>query len=256
MDNIDKLLDEVEKYKGNTTSTSNTEENIGQSAARSKVDYKPNDQIYTSTLPAGVLFHRSPLAKIGLAIIALAICGLIVSNFVPWVYTQSGSDSMVLGHDFRDEDGNIMGSSSGYGYFNDAYSYILGSPSMADGGFVFLIILGIAAMFLGMVRVSLNYKNTLFSFFAFIIGALAIIPSLWIIISGVRFIGFNVLSIFNTQGMFFGAEGVFPAAYIMLIFGIIFMILAFKIIKREGRLLDKNIQDKSNFQQRSNATGG
>ena len=209
------------------------------------------DHSYMSTPPAGVLFHRSPLAKIGLAMVILAIIGLIISFFVPWVYVSWGSNSITLDHNLKDKDGKLFGTEFGY-HYEDAVSaleYILCAPSMADSGFVFLIILGVIAMVLGMIRVSYNRLHHLFSISAVVIGAIGIIPSLWILISGARFIGFNVYSIFklstisNLPGFYYpNALEVYPAAYILFIFGIIFMVISSKIIKKESRFLNKENQ--------------
>ena len=96
---------------------------------------------YTPGPPAGVLFHKSKLAKIGLILIILTIIGLILSYAVPWFYTNTGSESIMFGHDFKDEDGNLFGYSGYSDMYSHYFGYILGAPSMADVGFIFLLIL-------------------------------------------------------------------------------------------------------------------
>lgn len=173
--------------------------------------------------PMGQIFHRSPLAKIGLVITILAIVGLIISFAVPWGFYDSDLyEEKFFGHDFKNSDDDKL-------FDDDSNPYHHGIPGMADLGLIFLLILGIVAMILGFISVSYQKVGKWFSFMGLIVALIAIIPSLLVMIAGLRCIGCNIVSTMNEVETMV----VFPAGYILLIFGVIFFILVLKMIKDE-----------------------
>jgi hypothetical protein len=214
-------------------------ENIKQPNYESRQQYT-----YPQGPSASVLFHKSKLAKIGLILIILSIIGLIISFTVPWLYFQSDSSDLVLNHDFKDEDGNFFGYSDYGDMYTHYLSYITDAPTMADTSFIFLLILGIIAMIVGMLKVRFEKIKSLFSLSSVIIGAIALFPSLLVTIAGFRLLGFNVVALLpGTQSLFsmFGGTAGFtyyPAGYIIIIFGIIMLIFSFMIIRSGNLELD------------------
>lgn len=218
------------------------------SMSNQKTEYTSQNYSYTQGPPIGVLFHKSKIAKIGLVFIILAIIGLVISFTVPW-YVQLGSNSQTLNHDFEDENGNLFGYSS-YETYYDSFNYITGSPSMADGGFIFFFILGIILMIVGMLKVRYEKMNSWFSLSAGILGLIAFFPSLYVIIASTRLIGFNIISLLpktSSSGYIFSSNdyiSLFPVAYILFIFGLVMLILSFKIIKSGDIHLEYNQTEK------------
>lgn len=160
------------------------------------------------------LLNQRPV-KIGLIMIILAVVGLIVSYVAPWLYNISNTTTSI-GHEI-----------SVGGFFD------YGNLLMADVGLIFLLILGVILMILGVTRAKRITPNPMLSIAAIIIGAIAIIPGLWVTIIGMRYIS-GYISMFHTGNY---TLTLYPAAYVMLIFGILFLIFATKIIKRESLAL-------------------
>ncbi len=181
------------------------------------------------------LFHQSPLAKLGLVIIILAVIGLILSYLVPWIYVISSLGSTSVGHE---------------SFSGDFFEYV--NVMMVDIGLIFLLALGVIAMILGIAGAKQKISNPLFSLAAAIIAAIAFIPGLWIIIMGIRFVGLNIIAFHsNLLSLSF-----YPAPYIMLIFGIIFLIIASKIIRRESAALNDRALNQPQQSQAPQVGGG
>lgn len=173
--------------------------------------------------PIGQMFHQSPLAKIGLVIIILAIVGLIISFAVPWgFYDSDAYEEKFFGHDFKNSDDDEL-------FNEDTSPYHHGIPGMADLGLIFLLIIGILAMILGFVSFSYRRGGKWFSFMGLVVALVALFPSLLVMIAGLRCVGFNIFSALNEADPMV----IFPAGYILLIFGVIFFILVLKLIKDE-----------------------
>jgi hypothetical protein len=197
--------------------------------------------------PIGQLFSQSTLAKIGLVITILAIVGLIISFAAPWGYTDDKSfKDDYFGHDFENSDDQKMFGSEDYG------GYFYGTPGMADIGLVFLMILGIISIIWGVIGASMQAKYAWFSLVGLIIAAMAVIPSLWVMIAGMRSVGFNIYNALNeTKDSY-----LFPAGYIMLIFGLIFFVLVLKMLKDQNLSLGFSGGSGSGFPQMYFFKGG
>ncbi len=183
----------------------------------------PSNKSSTPEPAMGQLLGQSPLAKIGIMLVIAAIIGLILSYTVPWVYTDSENyESDFFGHNLKNSDDEAFIRANIDDYDN--------APGLADGGFIFLLIIGIILIILGMTQVSYGQPSIWFSIIGVLLGGIAIIPSLWVAIAGLRFLGLNVIHLITED-----SSGVllFPAAYILLIIGLIFIRKSFGIIRRE-----------------------
>ncbi len=191
----------------------------------------------------GALFHQSPLAKLGLVITILAIIGLILSYAVPWVYIDAdGLDDKFFGHDFENSDDLEL-------LNNDVAPYYHGTPGMADLGFIFLMILGIVAIIWGLIGANYQNRYSWFSLVGLILAATAILPSIMILIAGVRFIGVHITSALN-ESSFMGMGDNFvayPAGYVILIFGFIMFLLVLKMLKGQNMSLSAGMPNKMYF---------
>ncbi len=197
--------------------------------------------------PIGQLLQQSLLAKLGLVITILAIVGLILSFVVPWGYTDAKYvKDDYFGHDFENSDDQKLFGSTDYG------SYYYGIPGMADLGLVFLMILGIISIIWGIMGGSMQNRYSWFSLVGLIIVALAFIPSLWVLISGIRCVGININYALNEANDSY----LFPAGYIMLIFGLIFFVLVLKMLKDQNLSLGFSGGRNSGFSQMYFFKGG
>lgn len=206
---------------------------------------------------AGDGFRRSPLAKIGLVFVILAVIGLIISYTVPWAMVDwkdcsLKDDQKSFGHDFKNEDKNhfvelpiIYGAAGGPS--DESKDYFEGIPSMADYGFIFLLILGIVAIVLGVILGNRERYRKPLSISQMVIGATALIPVLWVLTSGIKLFGQNInIALNNEITKELGIKDLsiwFPAGYIVAIFGIIFLILTWIIIKNS--LSEKNVTENN-----------
>lgn len=180
---------------------------------------------------AGQTISKNPLSKLGLAIVIIAVIGLILSYTVPWGYldyenSNLDDDEKWFGHNLENKDEDFL-----FGGDPDDFKYMSGAPGLSSIGLIFILVMGIVAVILGYLKGT--YKNrysTWFSFSGLIIGAISLIPSLWILTSSMKFVGYNITYVLNESETTY----IFPAAYIMLIFGLILFILVLKIIKNES----------------------
>lgn len=199
--------------------------------------------------PIGQIITQSSLAKLGLVLIILAVIGLIISFAVPWAMIDwkdcsLDDDEKSFGHDFENSEGNHFASlpiagidSVGTGgNTDDMEDYLEGIPGLVDIGFVFFIILGIVSIILGVIIAyqKNRYQNFL-TLTKLIIGVTSLFPAIWITTSGFKLVGININTALNSEALKdVLAEDLsiwFPAGYIVLIFGLIFLILTLILIK-------------------------
>lgn len=208
------------------------------------------------------IFNKKPLAKMGLIITILSIVGLIISFSVPWVYLDfdnSGldDDEKFFGHDLENEDDIHLAEivSTGGFYSQDVTDYtdfIDGTPSMADFGFILMLLVGLFFIVVSIVEDNTKKSlSKLINFFKYSVGLASIVPALMVFLAGVRFVGININTAENAEVledyMLKDLNLFFPAAYVILIFGLIFFFMIFLIVKPDLKsvLKLKNINQKS-----------
>jgi len=175
----------------------------------------------------GQMLSKSPLAKAGLIIMILAIIGLIISFAVPWGYVdEDGLDEKTFGHDLENKDDIFL-----FGGESKDFDYMADAPGSADLGLIFLLIIGIMVIILGIMEGMYKQYSTWLNFSIFILGVIALLPCLMILTTGFKFVGYNISYALNESETTYW----FPAAYILLIFGILFfLIILFKFIKGQS----------------------
>ncbi len=211
---------------------------------------KKQDEEELPQIDLSKIFNKSALGKIGFLLIILAIIGLIISYTVPWAYVDyenspSDLDEKFFGHDLENSDDvhlAFLGSFDlsfiflgvgSYG-FDDYTDFIDGTPAMADIGLFFILILGVVIVVFetSIQNNKKNSKKIIFSRRMF--GYAGLFSSFLIFLAGVRFIGLNIGILLKSEvleeSFLKGLFAVFPAAYILLIFGIIFFILSIRIL--------------------------
>lgn len=202
-------------------------DNYGQNAQSQQAGYQqPQQQGQYSPVshgPSMGSYFSNKMAKLGLIILILSIIGLILSFVAPWVFVDSeGLDDKLFGHDFENSDDVKL-------FDDDINPYWHGTPSMADLGFIFLLILGVIIMIIGMISSNPQYKTPAFSLISGILAAIAIIPCIMLLVVGMRFIGAHIINALNETDVTYA----YPAPYIIFIFGLIFFILIFRTVKNQ-----------------------
>jgi ABC-type multidrug transport system fused ATPase/permease subunit len=205
------------------------------------------------------LFKNKLLAQIGLIIIIFSIIGLIVSYTVPWAYfdyknSNLDDDEKFFGHNLENEDdvhlaeiysaGGLFGFESYRYSVKDYTNYLDGTPFMADFGLILLCLVGVLFIVLTMFEDGKKgFILKLINFFKYSIALGAIFPALMVFLSGIRFVGLNINSVENAEVlesyMLKDLTLVFPAAYIMLFFGVVFLVLLFLVIKPDVKSVIK-----------------
>ena len=176
----------------------------------------------------------NPMGKMGLILIILSIIGLIISFAAPWGFVDAdGLDENMFGHNLENEDEislcALLVGVSGETAVNKYCDHVTGTPGMADMGFVFLLIIGAIMIFFGMMKS--NPMMQRWSSITMIgLGLIALIPSLWVLLAGIRFICYHIFMLMS--GNRFEDIGVFfPAAYIIFILGLIIFVMVFRMMK-------------------------
>lgn len=213
-------------------------DNVGQPMPNQQAGYQqpPQQQYAYQPGPSLNSITSNPMGKLGLILIILAVIGLIISFAVPWGYVEAdGLDEKSFGHNLENEDEAslcyILVGLSSEDAVDDYGDHLTGTPGMADMGFIFIIIIGAIMIVFGMMKNSPSiqkWANPIQS----TIGIIALIPSVWILLAGMRFIGYHVFFAMNGKMYEDMIDSiVFPAAYIILIFGLIIFLMIFKMVK-------------------------
>lgn len=214
-------------------------EGYGQNAPYQQAGYPQQSQNQYSPTHQGPgmgSYFSDKTAKLGLIILILSIIGLIISFVAPWVFVDSeGLDDKLFGHNFENSDDVKL-------FDDDVNPYWHGTPSMADLGFIFLLILGVIIMIIGMISSTPQYQNPAFSLIGGILAAIAIIPCIMLLIVGMRFIGAHIINALNESDVTYA----YPAPYIIFIFGLILFILIFKTVKSQISI-NKGFTQNPNF---------
>lgn len=123
---------------------------------------------------------------------------------------------------------------------NEAEDYLKGSIGLAFLGFIFALILAIALIIIAIMSYTSRQPRSLFHGLGAIIGALLLISGIMIMVSGMNFLGFEIQEMHsdaNTEEL--GGEvtssTAYPAAYIILIIGIIIFLIALVTARKELR---------------------
>jgi MFS family permease len=195
--------------------------------------------------PIGAIIGQSPIAKLGLVVMIIAILGLILAVAVPWITEEretGGGDKETFSFNY---DLDLVGGDEDDWPYGDQYTpldeqedYIKGSIGLAFIGLILTMVLAIILIVLVIMAHSSNYPKGIFHGLGAIIGAFMLFSGVMVIISGMNFLGFDITELhdnINTEDL--GGEvtssTIFPAAYIMLILGLIILILSFIIIRGE-----------------------
>ena len=194
--------------------------------------------------PIGVLIGRSPAAKIGIALMIIAILGLILAMIIPWITVEKevedgGKENFSFNHDLEIVDGDEEGwGGDEFTTHDETEDYLRGSIGLSFIGFILAIVLAIVLIIIGVMSYSSGYTRNLFHGLGAIIGVILLFSGIMIIVSGMNFLGFNIAEIHSNSvteelGGEVSTSTVYPAAYLVLIFGIIRFLISLVITKKE-----------------------
>jgi hypothetical protein len=223
----DEILDESFKK---------AEISLGIRSPVKKTDKKP----YEKTFP-----------KFGLLLIIFAVIGLICIYQVTWAYikydTDEGRTEVLIYKDYIGE--NIEKQSTLSLFQNPHYIGIsvgdfTDTPRLASYGFFSLIILGALITLFGILDKKRNFPIEISILTHFMLATVTIIPSLFIVLSAMKFLGAHFLFFDNMSliQLNIGLSNVilfFPTAFILIVLGFITIKIVFTIIRMDFNEIQK-----------------
>jgi len=203
--------------------------------------------------------YKKTFPKFGFVLIVCAIIGFIIVSYVPWAYIEYGSETelttVTIYKDF------VMKNSENtqiYDLFQSPYYLGL---SMGDGastndfreaatleiyGFISLIALGILITIFGILDKMRNFSWEIFVITKFVISTATIIPGMFIVLSVAKFLGAHFIQYHNTfPGGYTNITILFPAAFMLIIFGFIIIKLAFTVMKINFNKIQETKEDEA-----------
>ena len=191
--------------------------------------------------------HNRSFPKLGILLIIIAIIGLISIDNTPWAYIGYEEDygyvETPVYRNFKNADSehqtilDLFGSPYYIGVSTDDFTY---APTSAYYGFISLIILGVILTIFGIWNKIRNFSLKTFTIFHFIFATATIIPSTFIVLSVIKFLGAHFLLYHNTP-LISNSNIIllFPAVYIVIVLGSIIIKLAFTVIRMDFNELQK-----------------
>ena len=191
-------------------------------------------------------------ARFGFILLIFAIIGIIIFYAVPWFtvsqelsdYDNGGDQEYIgnYGQDFEwmfgdDELEDQMDEYLDYGYGYNSQDLLGDTIGLAIIGLIFILIISIIALIIGWLpnfhdrwpKVSKAIDATF--------GVITILPTMLILFCGMRFLGLNLEyahSVSASEHLGYDVSGwvAYPAAYILLILGIIILVFSISIIRQ------------------------
>jgi len=185
--------------------------------------------------------------KVGILLIIFSIIGLVFISNVPWACIKYGkgtpqTESWIYQNYKGDnvesqEISNLFIAPYYIGLTKNDFSVI---PKYATFAFISLIIIGILVSIFGVIDRYKNFSLEMFSNIHYIFSTVIIIPSLYLIMLVIKFLGSHFLIINN--GALISESSItllFPNAIIITIMGVILIRLAFTLMRMDFTGLHK-----------------
>lgn len=195
--------------------------------------------------------HEKTFPKFGLLLIIFAIIGLICIYQVTWAYikydTEEGRTEVLI---YKDYTGENIEKQYTLSLFQNPY-YIgisvgdfTDTPRLASYGFFSLIVLGVLITLFGILDKKRNFSIEISILTHFILATVAIVPSLFIVLSVMKFLGAHFLFFYNMSLIQYdlGLSNVilfFPTAFIIIVLGFIAIKIVFTIIRMDFNEIQK-----------------
>ncbi|UCE36649.1 MAG: hypothetical protein JSW00_14195 [Thermoplasmata archaeon] len=117
-------------------------------------------------------------------------------------------------------------------------------------GLILTIVIAIILIIVGIMAFSGRHQTVIFQGLTVIVAAILLIPAVLMIVSGINLVGFNILEgHYNENQEKTGDEvtssTIYPAGYLVLIFGLIILIFAFTIMIKELHNISSSQQTQS-----------
>ena len=196
--------------------------------------------------------YEKTFPKFGLLLIIFAIIGLICIYQVTWAYIkydntdEKGIEVLIykeyLGRNIEKE--STLSLFQNPHYIGISVGDFTDTPKLASYGFFALIILGALITLFGILDKKRNFPIEISILTHFMLAIVAIIPSLLIALSAMKFLGAHFLFFYNMSliQMNIGLSNVilfFPAAFILIVLAFITIKIVFTIIRMDFNEIQK-----------------
>lgn len=201
------------------------------------LDKKPGKEPYEKTFP-----------KLGILLIVFAIIGLVCIYQITWAYIKyDAGEKPVEALIYKDFVGENIENQYILDLFQSPYYAGLSIddfttvPTLASYGFVSLIILGVLITLFGVLDRMRNFSAETIVVTHFMFAAVTIIPSLFISLSALKFLGGNFILFYN-MSLIPTLNNVvlfFPAAFVIIVLGFIVVRIAFTVLRMDFKEMQK-----------------
>ena len=184
--------------------------------------------------------YKKTFPKFGFVLIICAIIGFIIVSYVPWAYIEYGPETetttVTIYKDFKIENVEntqirTLFQSPDY-YLGLSVGDFSKTATLELYSFISLIIIGILITIFGILDKMRNFSWEIFIITHFVISTSVIIPAIFIVLSVAKFLGAHFIQYHNTlPESYKNITILFPAAFILIIFGFIIIKLAFTMMK-------------------------
>ena len=197
--------------------------------------------------------HKKTFPKFGFILIICAIIGFIIVSYVPWAYIEYGPENelttVTIYKDFKIESGE---NTEIYDLFRSPHYLGLSTGDFSEAatlelyGFISLIALGILITIFGILDKMRNFSWEIFVITHFVISAATIISGIFIVLSVAKFLGAHFIQYHNTfPESYANITILFPAAFILIIFGFVIIKLAFTMMKIDFSKIQEPKEDEA-----------
>jgi len=197
--------------------------------------------------------YKKTFPKFGFVLIVCAIIGFIIVSYTPWAYIEYCPETelttVTIYKDFKIENGENL---QIYGLFQSPYYLGLSVGDFGEAatleiyGFISLIALGVLITIFGILDRMRNFSWEIFIITHFVISTAIIIPGMLIILSVAKFLGAHFIQYHNTfPESYTNITILFPAAFMLIIFGFIIIKLAFTMMKIDFNKIQEAKEDEA-----------
>ena len=205
--------------------------------------------------------YKKTFPKVGFVLIICAIIGFIIVSYVPWAYIEYGPETelttAIIYKNFKIESGENL---EIYALFQSPHYLGLSVSDFSETAtlelysFISLIALGILITIFGVLDKMRNFSWEVFVITRFVIGTVTIIPGVLIVFPVAKFLGAHFIQYHNTfPANYANITILFPAAFMLIIFGFIIIKLALTMVKIDFNKIQETKEDEA-FQETFSST--
>ena len=184
-----------------------------------------------------VLLPKKSLQRLGLRLLIYSIVGVIVSYIFPWALILG--PGKIINYTLETSDGKFLANTASSSIDNAAV-YYQDAVGIVIGAFVLVLLLGISLMVTGILQSNFLPLSRRFALVNIILGFGVLLGGVYLLIGTIRILSLHLFTIPQNSQFNFGdpSLGLFPVAYVTLVFGILFIRNSLRAIHGQQRYLE------------------